>query len=612
MDNSSKTSCVPTISVTCATPLDPATVTDKIRLVVVPINPTAITDKARMIVVDWMFEVGDTYSVSFRAIQTAIAILDRYLQVAPMTRNRLQTLGVACLYVASNFDGSHLAFDMEDAVHVCPHLQFTPNLVSEMCVDVLKKVGFNILGQTALIDLVKERTIEAGWENRNDLRTYMAMYLSLEAMMHRQYGNFRQDRLAQACVDLALFLIEDGGFFVNFRRKEIAYIYKCWVDVVDRDSIDDNGIKTRIMYELFCQERFCQVTRKATPPDKHRLNRKDRKFNNGTICLVDPMDCGPSKEAVPFLNNFIARYTEGQLLGSGTFGTVHSGTTVRKGKSRQVAVKKFIGSGEISYDYMREVYALSELSHPNIVKMRGVFFEGVSRYHIVMELLGPTLHKVFLCTPLGHSKDMMCAIGGMGMVDTKTPFTLKQKFAMIVQLLEGVDHMHSKGIMHRDLCPKNIAFNLEKDTLKIFDFGSSKRIGSPTTPQNHTDVVTKYCYRAPEVYDHKKYDGKIDIWACACIIFEILVENRCFPICGEEECLLKIFKRFGKVADQGYYSKQFIEKSGFYSSCMDPTGISEIKHPQVQEILTKMFSYNPQSRPTAREACEMFRLVNPK
>ena len=84
--------------------------------------------------------------------------------------------------------------------------------------------------------------------------------------------------------------------------------------------------------------------------------------------------------------------------------------------------------------------------------------------------------------------------------------------------------MHSAGILHRDLKPRNILVNTNCD-LKICDFGLS-RADIPLL-QSHsvmlTDYITTRWYRAPEVLlSWKKYSSAIDVWSVGCILAEMI------------------------------------------------------------------------------------------
>ena len=88
------------------------------------------------------------------------------------------------------------------------------------------------------------------------------------------------------------------------------------------------------------------------------------------------------------------------------------------------------------------------------------------------------------------------------------------------QLINGVEHIHNKGIAHRDLKPENLLLTKNK-ILKIIDFGLSHNI------KDNNCLLSTKCgspsYASPEIITRKFYDGfKTDIWCCGIILYAML------------------------------------------------------------------------------------------
>lgn len=87
-----------------------------------------------------------------------------------------------------------------------------------------------------------------------------------------------------------------------------------------------------------------------------------------------------------------------------------------------------------------------------------------------------------------------------------------------MQLLMGLEYIHSKHIIHRLVASQNVYLNHQGD-LKIGSFGSAKRLES--TLKKASTVVTAPCNMSPEMVQGQSYTTKADIWALGCLIFEM-------------------------------------------------------------------------------------------
>jgi serine/threonine protein kinase len=88
------------------------------------------------------------------------------------------------------------------------------------------------------------------------------------------------------------------------------------------------------------------------------------------------------------------------------------------------------------------------------------------------------------------------------------PFTNSFVLSIIHQLFDGVNYIHKKGFIHRDLKPGNIFLLKNTSTIKIGDLGLAKELNS-----TNQDYVGTISYMSPEQRDQKNYCSKVDIWA---------------------------------------------------------------------------------------------------
>jgi len=105
--------------------------------------------------------------------------------------------------------------------------------------------------------------------------------------------------------------------------------------------------------------------------------------------------------------------------------------------------------------------------------------------------------------------------------------TLENVRKIISCIAQAIQHLHNKGIAHRDIKLANIL--LKKDcTIKLADFGFAKESNSEEV------MMRTYCgtpiTMAPEILKGKPYDKKCDIWSLGVILFQLTFGKLPFPI----------------------------------------------------------------------------------
>ena len=118
-----------------------------------------------------------------------------------------------------------------------------------------------------------------------------------------------------------------------------------------------------------------------------------------------------------------------------------------------------------------------------------------------MELLGKSLEDIFQAQ--------------------QKKFTLKTVAMIGIQMLDRLEFIHSKNIIHRDIKPDNFVLGLDNKShiIYILDFGLSKIVGND---EKCTEPYGTLSFVAPEVLQGKPYDKSVDLWSIGIITFLLL------------------------------------------------------------------------------------------
>eukprot|EP00123_Amoebidium_parasiticum_P001422 comp12503_c0_seq1/m.7461 comp12503_c0_seq1/g.7461 ORF comp12503_c0_seq1/g.7461 comp12503_c0_seq1/m.7461 type:complete len:296 (-) comp12503_c0_seq1:468-1355(-) len=280
------------------------------------------------------------------------------------------------------------------------------------------------------------------------------------------------------------------------------------------------------------------------------------------------------------------KYRKLEKVGSGTYGVVYKAKNKETGET--VALKKIKLEGDdegVPSTAIREVSALMELQHQNIVKLLDVVCEN-ARLLLVFEYLDQDLKKY---------------------IDTAPPsgFTPAHVKSFMWQLLQGLHFCHSRRMLHRDLKPQNLLLDKEGN-LKLADFGLARAFGIPL-PQYTHEVLTLW-YRAPEILlGGKKYSTPVDIWSVGCIFAELANRRPLFPGDSEIDQLFRVFKVLGTPNEETWPGVSELPDFNPSFPQNRPKPLNTIVSnlcPAGYDLLAKMLVLDPAFRITARGALE--------
>ena len=155
--------------------------------------------------------------------------------------------------------------------------------------------------------------------------------------------------------------------------------------------------------------------------------------------------------------------------------------------------------------FKREAQAAGTLNHPNIMTVFS-FAEDQGRTFMAMEYLdGGTLRAE---------------------IDSRGALGLERSVEISSAVLDGLEHSHSKGVVHRDIKPDNIQI-LSNGTVKITDFGIARLTFQPNLTMDG-QVFGTPSYMSPEQVVGKDIDARSDIFSVGVVLYEMLAGQKPF------------------------------------------------------------------------------------
>jgi len=215
------------------------------------------------------------------------------------------------------------------------------------------------------------------------------------------------------------------------------------------------------------------------------------------------------------------KYRIVEPIGKGGMGVVYKAEDMKL--KRTVAVKflppELTEDSEAGERFLREAQAAAALSHPRICTVHEVN-EAEEEPFIVMEYVeGESLKEKIHEGPLDQAEALDIAI----------------------QVADGLEEAHGKGIIHRDVKPGNIMVTA-KGQAKIMDFGLAKVLGESLITKEAKTMGTA-AYMSPEQVKGEGVDYRTDIWSLGVVLYEMLAGKLPFRGDYEQSLMFAIVNR---------------------------------------------------------------------
>ncbi|HLQ18917.1 MAG TPA: serine/threonine-protein kinase [Tabrizicola sp.] len=255
----------------------------------------------------------------------------------------------------------------------------------------------------------------------------------------------------------------------------------------------------------------------------------------------DSDDLGTEADELPPGTRLLfGQFTIESFVNSGGFGIVY---IARDSLDRQVVIKECFPStfcrrigntvgarSRAQQDefraavrhFMQEAVTLSQLNHPNIVKVHHVFEDNETAYMAMDYIDGP---------------DLLQTVEG-----TARPLTPKQIVAFLHTMLDAIGHVHAQGLLHRDISPDNILLDKATGQPILIDFGASKKDVTRKSRAVSGLRVVKDGYSPQEFYvQGSKQAPCSDLYALAASFYHLIAgetpktsQERLSAIAGRE------------------------------------------------------------------------------
>ncbi|KAG8233462.1 hypothetical protein J437_LFUL013749 [Ladona fulva] len=224
----------------------------------------------------------------------------------------------------------------------------------------------------------------------------------------------------------------------------------------------------------------------------------------------------------------IGKYVMGDLLGEGSYGKVKelldSETLCRRAvkilKKRKL---RRIPNGE--QNVAREIQLLKRLKHRNVISLVDVFYnDEKQKMYMVLEYCVGVLQDMLESTP-------------------RKKLPIWQAHGYFCQLVDGLEYLHSQGVIHKDIKPGNLLLSLD-GTLKISDLGVAEMLDMFAKDDTCHTGQGSPAFQAPEIANGlEAFSGfKVDIWSSGVTLYNITTGQ--YPFEGDN--IYRLYEKIGR------------------------------------------------------------------
>lgn len=282
--------------------------------------------------------------------------------------------------------------------------------------------------------------------------------------------------------------------------------------------------------------------------------------------LLMKLKCPPEK--LPIDSHYIVPYFElifDKKLGVGSFGQIYLG----RWRGQVTVIKNIEGvvSEEDRAQFIREVQIMSQCRDKHITQFYGASLEPGRACLLMEHMEKGSLYQI---------------------LEKSLPFSLQQQMAL--EIARGLQYLHARDILHRDLKSANILVNAENH-VKLSGFGLSKtRARSVKTSQRKSEATR---WLAPECFSPGTYTPQSDIYSYGVILWELMTCKRPYADATEDEIPARTLE--GKRDSLADISEPYMT---IIKECWS---VDPAKRPTLSHIIDIIEKYSSTPEPTAEE-----------
>jgi serine/threonine protein kinase len=202
----------------------------------------------------------------------------------------------------------------------------------------------------------------------------------------------------------------------------------------------------------------------------------------------------------------ISHYKILEKIGEGGMGVVYKAedTKLRRTVALKFLPEDLTKDSEAKERFLQEAQAAAALDHPNICTVHEIDEADGQTFIVMANIEGQSLKEII----------------GAG------PMEMSRAINIVIQVAEGLQEAHKRGVVHRDVKPANIMLT-DRDQAKIMDFGLAKLSWGVDLTKTAA-IMGTVAYMSPEQAKGETVDHRTDIWSFGALLYEMLSGERTF------------------------------------------------------------------------------------